>query len=227
MTTISTAIRRPYKGAPMEGLIATWYAKQTGKLNADFRADARRIAAHLPPGACILEAAPGPGYLAVEIAKLGPYRVTGLDISGSFVRMASAYAARSGVDVEFRQGDAAAMPFAAETFDFVVCRAAFKNFGDPVGALREMHRVLRPGGQALVIDMRGDASNAALDAYVAEMGLSYLNALLTRLIFRTLRNRAYRKDDLQGMAAETPFAGAEIVEAPIGFDVWLRKPALA
>ena len=56
-----------------------------------------------------------------------------------------------------------ALPFPSETFDFAVCRAAFKNFSDPVGALAEMHRVLRPGGTALIIDLRNDASDEAID----------------------------------------------------------------
>src|SRR5882757_7059872 len=161
--------RKAYKGAPMEGMIATWYAKNTAKLDADFKDCARRIAAKLAPGARVLEVAPGPGYLAVELAKLGPYRITGLDISRSFVRMASEYAARAGVDVAFRHGDAAALPFPDDSFDFIVCREAFKSFSDPVGALREMRRGLRPQGKALVIDMRRDASNDAIDSAVGKM----------------------------------------------------------
>src|SRR4051794_14122607 len=126
---------KAYKGIPMEGMLATWYARNTAKASGEFRACARRIAAHLAPGAAVLEAAPGPGYLAVELAKLGSYRVTGIDISATFVRLAREHAAQAGVDVVFRQGDAAALPFPDATFDFAICRAAFKNFSNPVGAL--------------------------------------------------------------------------------------------
>ncbi len=207
----------------MEGAVATWYAKHTAKLSADFAGEARRIAESLPAGARVLEVAPGPGYLAIEIAKLGLYQVAGLDISHSFVRIAREGAARAGVAVEFRQGDAAAMPFPDGAFDFIVCRAAFKNFGDPVGALEEMHRVLRPGGEALIIDMRKDATNAALDDAVAGMRLGRVGAVLTRIIFRQLRKRAYAKADFLRMAEATPFGCAEIVESPMGLDVRLRK----
>ena len=58
------------------------------------------------------------------------------------------------MNVDFRQGDAAHMPIADGRYDFIICTAAFKNFTDPVGALREMCRVLRPGGKALIIDLR-------------------------------------------------------------------------
>ena len=216
--------KKAYKGLGMEGMVATWYAKNTAKLNADFKDCARRIAETLEPGAKVLEVAPGPGYLAVELAKLGPYQITGLDISRSFVRMASDYARRAGVDVEFRLGDAAALPFPEQTFDFVVRRAAFKNFSDPVAALREMHRVLRSEGTVLIIDMRNDASDEAIQEAVDHMRLGRVDAFLTRATFKhMLRKRAYSREDFDRMVAATPFGRPDIKEAPLGFDVWLRR----
>ena len=44
------------------------------------------------------------------------------------------------------------------SFDLIICRAAFKNFSEPLQALHEMHRVLKPGGKALIMDLRRDAS---------------------------------------------------------------------
>ncbi len=207
----------------MEGAVATWYAKHTAKLSADFAGEARRIAESLPAGARVLEVAPGPGYLAIEIAKLVRCRMVGADISRTFVRIANENAEKAGLDIAFEEGDAADLQFPDGAFDFIVCRAAFKNFGDPVGALEEMHRVLRPGGEALIIDMRKDATNAALDDAVAGMRLGRVGAVLTRIIFRQLRKRAYAKADFLRMAEATPFGCAEIVESPMGLDVRLRK----
>ena len=162
----------------MEGVIAGWYAKNTGIDLTPFRALAVRIADRQPPAARILEIAPGPGYLAIELARLGPYEITGLDISRAFVAIAAESAAKAGVAADFRIGNAAAMPFADNSFDFIVCRAAFKNFQEPARALGEMHRVLKPGGQALIIDMRRDASNAAIDCEVRGMNLSGVGRLM-------------------------------------------------
>lgn len=87
-----------------------------------------------------------------------------------------------------------------------------------------MHRVLRPGGEALIIDMRDDASNEAIDAAVGGMKLGRMDALITRAVFKySLRKRAYSKIDMLRMAAASPFHGAEIREESLGFDVWLRK----
>jgi len=217
-------VAKAYKGIALEGMLATWYARNTAKLTADFSACAQRIAERLPRCARVLEVAPGPGYLAIELARLGPYQITGLDISRSFVRMATAYAQQAGVDVEFRQGDAAALPFARDSFDFVACRAAFKNFSNPVGALIEIYRVLRPGGEALIIDMRNDATDTEIDTAVDDMHLDRVNAFLTRTTFKhMLRKRAYSIKDFRAMVAATPFRAAEIETALIGLDVWLKK----
>ena len=69
-----------YKGIGMEGAIATWYAKNTRRDIAEFRSLAARISQETAPGSRILELAPGPGYLSIELARRGQYEVTGLDI---------------------------------------------------------------------------------------------------------------------------------------------------
>src|SRR5262249_4276766 len=150
MGTMTTA--KAYKGIGMEGTIAAWYTKNTGRDSSRFVESARRIAGRIPPGSDVLEVAPGPGNLAVELAKRG-YRVTGLDISNSFVTIAHDNAVKAGVSVDMRHGNASQMPFDDASFDAIVCEAAFKNFSDPVGALNEMHRVLRAGGEASIVDL--------------------------------------------------------------------------
>ena len=215
---------KPYKGTPMEGPLASWYASNTKGGADEFRVLARRIAARVTSGAAVLEVAPGPGYLAVEMARLG-LRVSSLDVSHAFVRIGRAKAAEAGVSVDVRQGDAAALPFADGGFDLIVCRAAFKNFGDPVGALREMHRVLRPGGTALVIDMRGDASNASIRDAVSTMKLGPVSGWITDRILRSLRRRAYSREAFVRMIADTSFGEGRIGADGIGFEIELTRPA--
>ena len=106
--------------------------------------------------------------------------MTGLDISKTFVEIAQANARQANVSVDFRLGNASDMPFADETFNFIICTAAFKNFTQPVQAIAEMQRVLKPGGKALIVDLRRDASRADVDRMVREMDLNWLNALFTR-----------------------------------------------
>jgi ubiquinone/menaquinone biosynthesis C-methylase UbiE len=171
----------------------------------------------------VLEVAPGPGYLAIELARRG-LRVTAVDISHTFVALATANAREAGVDVDVRQGNAAELPFADGTFDFVVCRAAFKNFTDPVGALNETYRVLASGGHASIIDLRKDASAGEIRTEVDAMEMSRLNAWWTRLTFRAfLLNNAYTNDNLERLVSRSRFGHGEIRRDGIAFDLRLAK----
>jgi len=70
--------------------------------------------------------APGPGFFCIDLAKLGYYLITGLDISKSFVEIARKNAAEAGLKIDFRLGNASDMPFEDETFDPHSARAGLK-----------------------------------------------------------------------------------------------------
>ena len=193
-----------YKGIGMEGRVATWYAKNTANDMAEFEALAKRLAETVHHGSRILEVAPGPGYLAIEIAKRGAYAITGLDISKTFVEIATANARRASVEIDFQHGNASALPFADDTFDLILCRAAFKNFSQPLEAMNEMHRVLKPQGRALIIDLRKDASMDDFGAYIKGANVGWANSLIYKVTFRYLLiPRAYSKQQLMEMAASS------------------------
>jgi ubiquinone/menaquinone biosynthesis C-methylase UbiE len=222
MTTL--AMPRPRHDSAMEGMVAKWYASNTGDMMKEYVDLARRIAPQLASGSAVLEVAPGPGYFSIELARLGNFAITGLDLSHTFVKMAAMKAAEAGVKIDFRQGSASNLPFPAGSFDFLLCRAAFKNFGQPVDALREMCRVLKPGGRAVVIDLKGDASPSEISDQVDRMELSSLNRVLTKLIFkRVLLKRAYTKEHFERMLAQTAFSKVEIVDSGVGLEVWMTK----
>ena len=219
---------KAYKGLPMEGPIAAWYAKNTGRDRRRFIAVAETVARRVAAGGRVLEVAPGPGFLAIELAKGGRHSVTGLDISESFVRIALENARKAGVAVDFRHGNASAMPFPDASFDFVVCTAAFKNFSDPIGALNEIHRVLTPGGEASIYDLRKDASLDEIAAEVRGMQLSAIDAFLTRFIFRFgLLRRAYTREAVEAFAALSRFRTCRFEPDGIGFELRLARPKAA
>ena len=116
------------------------------------------------------------------------------------------------------------MPFADESFDFLLCRAAFKNFSAPVAALQEMWRVLQPGGKALINDLRRDAPPEMINQEVERMGMGAASSLFTKLTFRLmLRKRAYRREEFEQMIAQTNFHRGEIRQAGVGYDIWLER----
>lgn len=215
---------KAFKGFGMEGFTARWYAKTTRNDAPEIAREAKDVAARLPHGAGVLEVAPGPGYFAIELSKLGNFHIVGLDISRTFVQIAKQNAGDANVPVEFRHGNAAAMPFADDSFDFIFCRAAFKNFSEPAKALDEMHRVLRPGGRALIVDLNKNVTPEDIDAYLRQSGRGRVDSMLTRWTFKhMLIKRAYTPADFERMAAESHFGSCRITAAPLGMEIELTK----
>jgi ubiquinone/menaquinone biosynthesis C-methylase UbiE len=214
---------KAYKGIGMEGSTARWYDRTTRKDLPEIKSLAIRIAATIPSSAKVLEIAPGPGFLSIELARRG-LPVCAVDISRTFVDIARSNAAAEGVDVRFDQGNAAALPLEDASVDFVVCRAAFKNFTEPLKALREMRRVLRPGGKALVIDMRRDAPMSEVKEYVNGLGVSRINRWFMLFVFRhMLIKRAYPLEQFRRMAADAGWNQLQIDPSPMGFEAWFTK----
>lgn len=219
---------RQSQAPQMEGAMARWYARQRGSAPqvAAVRRQAAQLTGGLPDGATVLEVAPGPGYLAVEMARLG-FTVTGLDMSHTFVEIATEKARRAGVHADFLRGDAADLPFDEGSFELVVCQAAFKNFGRPVGALDQMHRVLRTGGMTVIHDMNGEASRADIDREVKGMGLSGPNSLMTKMTLTALRRRAYSRARFERLAAESAFRTCDVHTDGITLEVRLTRRGAA
>jgi len=223
-TDRARAPRTPTRVQTMEGRAARLYARvrQSEAQQASFREQAARFVADLPEGAEILEVAPGPGYLAAEMARSGRVRVTGLDVSHTMLEIAAGTARAVGVSVTLRHGDVRAMPFADMSFERIVCQAAFKSFPEPLRALDEMHRVLRPGGQAIIQDMRGDATGRAIAREAATAGHG-LARLWVRLALTGLRRQALTPAQFDALARRSAFGPGVITQNALGLEVRLTR----
>jgi len=113
-----------------------------------FAADLIDIAA-LQENERVLDIACGTGIVARTAARCVGRRgtVVGLDISAPMLEAARSAAAREGVSVEWREGSAVKLPFPDGAFDLVLCQQGLQFFPDRPVALREMRRVLAPGGR--------------------------------------------------------------------------------
>ncbi len=118
---------------------------------------------HLQRGARLLDVGCGPGTITLDFARLvAPGTVVGLDAVEAPLAAARADAGAAGLEnVEFRIGDAMALPYGDGMFDVVHAHQVLQHVPDPVGLLREMRRVCRPGG---LIAAR-DADYAAMTWY--------------------------------------------------------------
>ena len=221
---ISMKKSRRKKDMAINGVMAKWYDKNTRKSRlAEMNEYADVVSFNAQAGAEVLEVAPGPGYLSIELARRG-FVVTGLEISEDFVAIEKRNAKEADVRVDFLQGNASALPLADCTFDFIICSAAFKNFKEPLKAMNEMHRVLKPDGRALIIDMNNDATKEDIEAEIQKSDMKGFDRWFVKLSFKTfLKSGAYTKAGFEELIAQTPFLSHKIEKHGIGFYVWLYK----
>jgi SAM-dependent methyltransferase len=100
-------------------------------------------------GAKVLDVATGPGTLAVLAAAAGA-RVTAIDFSSKMIELLRVRAELAAADIDARVADALAMPFESGTFDAAYAMFVYMFVPDRAAALRELRRVLRPGGRAVI-----------------------------------------------------------------------------
>src|SRR5262249_21848613 len=153
--------QRPREGF-MSGL--AFSSDAATKLIAAYRApdlmrqrDATLQRLSLKRGERVVDVGCGPGFLCeMMAAAVGPTgHVTGIDISEDLIRFATDN--KTSETIDYRVGDAAALPVDAGQFDLAVSTQVLEYVTDADAALREMARVLRPGGRAFIIDTDFDS----------------------------------------------------------------------
>jgi SAM-dependent methyltransferase len=161
-------------------------------------------------GVRALDIATGAGHVAAALAATGA-KVTACDLTFNMLREAKANLASRGFKAEYVQADALDLPFADASFDAVAARMAPHHFADPARFLREVFRVLLPGGSFGLVDQAAPEQKAAAEA---------INT------FEKLRdpshNRQLSLGEWQGLARATGFAirSAELIHKPVDFDSW-------
>ncbi|WP_352413717.1 bifunctional demethylmenaquinone methyltransferase/2-methoxy-6-polyprenyl-1,4-benzoquinol methylase UbiE [Thermus sp.] len=101
----------------------------------------------------VLDLATGTGDLALAIKRARPEaEVVGVDFAPAMLELARRKAKQLGLEVAFLEGDALALPFPEGSFQAVTVAFGFRNFADYGKALEEMHRVLAPGGRAVILE---------------------------------------------------------------------------
>ncbi|MEO5596107.1 MAG: methyltransferase domain-containing protein [Lysobacteraceae bacterium] len=118
----------------------------------------------LTPGGSVIDVGCGHGACASLLAtRVGPSgRVVGIDSSQAMIAEAQRRFDRSGLPVEFQQGDALALPSADASFDAARCDRVFMFLDEPRKALAELVRVTRPGARIVVTE--GDIGTHSIDA---------------------------------------------------------------
>lgn len=130
------------------------------------------------PGERVLEIGPGTGYYTLDMAEwVGEGRVEIFDLQQEFLDHVTTRAAERGLGNVFpTQGDATALPYEDGSVDAVVLTAVLGEIPDPLAALREIRRVLKPDGRLVVGELFGDphfTTRASLERQAGEAGLTH------------------------------------------------------
>ncbi len=175
----------------------------------------------------ILEVGSGLGILAADVARAAPgARVVGIEYSAEQL----AECPRPGdegtpANLSFVRGDAHALPFEDGSFDVVYCRFVLEHVGDPLRALREMRRVLTPGGRAFVqennilmndFDPDCPAFERVWRAFAALQARLGGDALVGKRLFRLLKQAGFENCRLS-IQPEVHHAGQP------AFEPWVRN----
>ena len=125
-----------------------WMAQRTARRELAF------LVPHLSAGMSVIDCGCGPGSITVGLAEIvDPAEVVGIDIEPRQLDAARRLATDRGIsNVRFEQGSVYELPFPAATFDVAVAHFVLEHVSDPLRALREIRRVLRPGGIAAIKD---------------------------------------------------------------------------
>jgi len=140
----------------------------------------------------------------------------GADFSSGMVARAESARRQAGiVNCRFVVAEAGALPFLEAGFDSVRSTASLKFWPDPVGGLCEIHRVLAPGGKALLIEADREISPEEIPPFLGELGLSDLaRPVGAFLLLRFVRRVGVTREEAAQMAQRSRFGGGKVEPIP-------------
>ena len=186
---------------------------------------ARRAAAMQSQGQAV-DLGCGPGYLVLELVRQAPeLHVTGLDLSEEMLAEAETYVRQSGLEerVAFAKGDVQQIPLEDGSLDLVVSTLSLHHWSDPVAALNEVARVLRPGGSFLIADLRRDLAPPFylliwfVTRVVVPRALRQANEPMGS------RDSAYTPEEAAALAERSQLSGWRVTRGPLWLMIEGRK----
>ena len=172
----------------------------------------------------------GPGYLLQTLAKeLPDIKLVGVDVSKEMIERAKAKFDSQGLGgrAEFKEGASENLPFEDQTPDFIVSTGALHHFADPTLAFNEVYRVLKPGGQMLILDFRRDVPwfFFGFIRFVQNVALRIIGLNALRRINEPTGSllASYTKEEIREIMLKSDFR-TWIIEGKLGWIyIWGRK----
>jgi demethylmenaquinone methyltransferase/2-methoxy-6-polyprenyl-1,4-benzoquinol methylase len=146
----------------------------------------------------ILDIATGTGDLAIEMVQKHPdAQVTGLDLAPQMLEIGRQKAKKKKLQqsITFVEGDAENLPFEDNTFDAITVAFGVRNFERPLEGLKEMNRVLKPGGRLVILEF--SKSRSKIFEGVFNLYFKYILPTIGRLVSKDARAYQYLYDSVQ------------------------------
>ncbi|SPD73912.1 hypothetical protein PITCH_A2030056 [uncultured Desulfobacterium sp.] len=149
--------RQPEGGMIDKGTLAVFSRVSSLTAQAAGRRIRHILGARIKEGMTVVDIGTGPGTIPLNLKSSFPKtRFIGIDISEDMILMAKGHAVRSGFQLPVLVGDGQSLPFGADKVDCVISLFAMHHMDHPKRLLKEIDRVLKPGGVLLIIDFRRD-----------------------------------------------------------------------
>ncbi len=160
------------EGIPWPASILYNAISRSSVFQQHYKLVAEDISTHCREGK-VLDVGTGPGRLLLALHAQSPaLELVGMDISQGMVDQARQNIGAAGLShcIEMCEGGAANIPYPEASFDLVVSTGSLHHWTDAVGGLNEIHRVLKPGGEALIYDVVTNTPKAEMDEAAREYG---------------------------------------------------------
>lgn len=186
-------------------------AMDHGVVNEAFVASVLELS---PPAGTLLDLGTGPGHIPLLIAEKAPgLRIVAVDMATHMLERARGHVKRAGFEarIEILQRDAKETGFAAQSFDAVVSNSLLHHIPEPLGVLREIARIARPGAALFIKDLLRPSTTEELDALVSLHAADCTP--YQRRLFRESLHAALGLDEVKALCQEAGLDGVTVLQS--------------
>ncbi len=169
----------------------------------------------------ILDVATGTGDFAIECVKLSPAKITGIDISDGMLKVGREKIQKLNLEnlITLENGNAETVPFPDNSFDAIVVGFGVRNFQDLEKGLRNLHRMLKPGGELVVLEFSYPTNPLVKGGY--NFYFSYITPVIGKIFSKDTRAYSYLTESVKAFPNNEKFVG---VLNQVGFKSTSFKP---